>query len=108
MKDMIISSTDSVPGIDGFEYLGLVSGAKVRSKNALRDIGAGLKSLVGGELKGYSEMMEQARNEAIQRMKDQATNLGADAIVGFRLQTSSVMGGASEVMAYGTAVKIKE
>ena len=87
------------------EPLGLVKGSTVQTVNAIRDIGAGLKTLVGGELKKYNEMMGNAREIAIQRMIDEANELGADAIVAARFTTSSIMQGAAEVIAFGTAVK---
>ena len=102
---MMIVTTEKIDG-KSLEVLGLVRGSTVQTVNAIRDIGAGLKTLVGGELKKYNEMMETARKLATERMEAEAANLGADAIVGVRYTTSSIMQGAAEVLAYGTAVKI--
>lgn len=85
---------------------GIVQGSTMQSKHIGRDIGAGLKSIVGGEIHGYSEMMEEARDIALERMVEEAEVLGANAVVGMRYQTSTIMGGASEVIAYGTAVVV--
>ncbi len=90
-----------------FEILGLVEGGTVQSVNAFKDIGAGLKNLVGGELKRYTEMQESARKLATERMVEAASALGADAIIGVRYGSSSITQAASEVMAYGTAVRFK-
>lgn len=104
---MLVVTTNEIPGKQIREVKGLVQGSTVQTKNVGRDIGAGLKSLVGGEIKGYSDMMEQSRNIALERMTKEAEKLQANAIVGMRYQTSSVMGGASEVIAYGTAVVVE-
>ncbi len=101
---MIIATTDKIEGKE-LETLGLVRGGTIQTVNALKDIGAGFKTLVGGELKNYNEMMAKARELAIGRMVADAESLGADAIVGVRMTTSSIMQGAAEVMVYGTAVK---
>ena len=101
---MIITTTNMISG-KNFEILGIVEGATVQTKNVGRDFMAGLKNLVGGELKGYTEMMNEARNIARQRMIAQAQQAGADAIVGFEYMSSEVAQGAAEVVAYGTAVK---
>ncbi|WP_352401177.1 heavy metal-binding domain-containing protein [Anaerotignum sp.] len=103
---MILVNTDYITGKE-LQMIGLVQGATIQSKNIGKDIGAGLKGLVGGELCGYTEMMTEARNIATQRMIDMGNSLGADAIVNVRFTTSSVAAGAAEVMAYGTAVKFK-
>lgn len=103
---MLFTTTEQVMGRE-YEILGLVKGATIQSKNIGKDFGAGLKSIVGGELKGYTEMMEEARDVAMQRMEEEAKRLGADAIVCIRFSTSAIMQGAAEVMAYGTAVKFK-
>ncbi len=103
---MLIVNTDYIEG-KTLEMLGMVSGSTVESKNIGRDFGAGFKSIVGGELKGYTEMMEEARGIAEQRMIDKAEMLKADAVVNVRYATSAIMAGASEVMAYGTAVRFK-
>ena len=97
---------DSIPGKE-YEALGLVKGTIVQSKNFGRDFMAGLKTLVGGEIVGYTEMLNEARQIATKRMVDEAEALGADAIIGVRYGSSAVMQGAAEVVAYGTAVKFK-
>lgn len=98
---------NEVPGKEIVEILGYVKGSTVQTKNVGKDILAGFKSLIGGEINSYTEMMDQARQIATERLLRDAENLGADAVVGFRLQTSAVMGGAAEIIAYGTAVKLK-
>ena len=103
---MIIVSTETVSG-KNLEMLGLVKGSTIQTVNAFRDIGAGLKTLVGGELKKYNEMMDSARRIATERMAAEAQSIGADAIVSVRYATSAIMQGAAEVMAYGTAVRFK-
>jgi uncharacterized protein YbjQ (UPF0145 family) len=103
---MITSTTDVVPGRDVAEALGLVMGNTVRSKNVGKDIGAGLKSIVGGELKSYTAMLTEARQEAVARMVESASSLGADAVVNVRFTTSAITEGAAELLAYGTAVKL--
>ncbi len=90
------------------ETIQMVKGSIVFSKNVVRDVFAGLKSIIGGELAGYTEMLEQARQEATTRMIMQAQNIGADAIVSVRFMTSAVMAGAAEIIVYGTAVKFKK
>ena len=105
---MIVVTTNEVPGYEIVEVLGLVVGNTVRSKHLGRDIGAFFKTLAGGEIKAYTEMLTESRNIAIQRMIDEAEKMGADAIIGVRLGSSSVMSGAAEMLAYGTAVKIKK
>ncbi len=104
---MVISTSEQIEGKRIIETLGLVKGNTIRAKHLGRDIGAGLKSLVGGEITGYTEMMVQAREQATQRMIDEAVSKGADAIVGMRYATSMVMSGAAEVLAYGTAVRVE-
>ncbi len=94
------------PGREITEILGYVKGSTVQTKNIGKDFLAGLKSLIGGEITSYTEMMNDARKIATERLLKDADALGADAVVGFRLQTSSVMGGAAEIIAYGTAVKL--
>lgn len=103
---MKLVTIDSIPGQD-YEVLGMVKGTIVQSKNFGRDFMAGLKTLVGGEIVGYTEMLNEARQIATKRMVDEAEKLGADAIVGVRYGSSAVMQGAAEVVAYGTAVKLK-
>ena len=103
---MILVTTDAIGGKE-VEMLGLVKGSTVQTVNAIRDIGAGLKGLVGGELTKYNEMMNNARALATKRMAEEADARGADAVIGIRYTTSSIMQGAAEVLAYGTAVKFK-
>lgn len=103
---MIIVNTDYIPGKE-FELLGLVRGTTIQTRHIGKDIGAGLKTLVGGELKGYTEMMDSARRIATGRMEEEAAKLGADAVINVRYTTSAVMESAAEVLAYGTAVKFK-
>ena len=105
---MFIVTTDQIPGKEIIEVKGLVKGSTVRSKNIGRDIGASFKNLVGGELIGYNEMLTEARQIAIGRMVEDAKAQGANAIVGLRLMSSSVMAGAAEMVAYGTAIVIND
>ena len=104
---MIITNTEEIPGKTITTCLGVVSGSTVRAKHAGRDIMAGLKNIVGGELKGYTELLGEARDQAMDRMKAQASQLGANAIVNVRFSTSSVAAGASEIYIYGTAVIVE-
>lgn len=101
---MILVNTDYISGRD-FEMLGLVKGSTIQSKNIGRDITQSFKTIVGGELKAYNEMMNDARALATKRMVDEARALGADAVINIRYASAAVMAGAAEVMAYGTAVK---
>ena len=101
---MIITTTENIGA--GYRVIGMVSGSTVQTVNALRDIGASFKTLVGGELKKYNEMMAKARDLATQRMVEQAQSMGADAIVAVRYSSSEIMQGAAEIMVYGTAVKL--
>ncbi len=103
---MLIATTDTVSGREIAETLGLVRGATVRAKHVGTDIVAALKTLVGGELHGYSSLLAGAREQALDRMTAEAEALGADAIVGMRMQTSSIARGSSEIVAYGTAVRL--
>ena len=103
---MILSTTESISGKE-LETLGLVKGSTIQTVNAVRDIGAGLKTLVGGELTRYNEMMNDARALATKRMVAEAEEMGADAVVAVRYSSASVMQSAAEVMAYGTAVKFR-
>ena len=103
---MILATTNGIEGKE-LEVLGLVKGGTIQTVNAFRDIGAGLKTLVGGELTKYNEMMNNARALATKRMVQEAEGLGADAIVAVRYASSSIMQSAAEVMAYGTAVRFK-
>ncbi|MBN2723607.1 MAG: YbjQ family protein [Deltaproteobacteria bacterium] len=101
---MIVVSTETVPGYRITEVKGIVQGNTVRAKHVGRDIAAGFKNLVGGELKGYTELLTEARREALERMLSQASELGANAVVNLRFATSMISAGAAEMMAYGTAV----
>ena len=103
---MILATTDNINGKE-LETLGLVKGSTIQTVNAVRDIGAGLKTLVGGELTRYNEMMNDARALATKRMVGEPEEMGADAIVCVRYSSASIMQSAAEVMAYGTAVKFK-
>lgn len=101
---MIVVNTESVPGYEIVEVKGMVQGNTVRAKHMGRDIAAGFKNMIGGELKGYTELLTESRREALARMLQQAEQLGANAVVNVRFTTSAVTAGASEMMAYGTAV----
>ena len=103
---MIISTTETIPNKEIKEILGIARGSTVRARSIGRDIFAGLKNIVGGEIEEYTKLQAQAREQAMQRMVQDAQRLGADAIVNIRLTTSMVMQGASEILAYGTAVKL--
>ena len=104
---MLIVTTDDIAGKTITENLGIVKGEIVQSKNLGRDFMAGMKTIVGGEIKGYTEMLREARQIATKRMVDEAESLGADAIVDVRYGSSAVMQGAAEIIVYGTAVKLK-
>jgi uncharacterized protein YbjQ (UPF0145 family) len=104
---MILTNVESVPGRQIAEHYGLVSGSTVRSKHFGRDFMAGLKNIVGGELKGYTELLEESRREAVSRMVEMAKAMGANAVVNIRFSTSSVAAGAAELYAYGTAVRLE-
>lgn len=101
---MIVVNTDAVAGYEVVEVKGLVQGNTVRAKHMGRDIAAGFKNMVGGELKGYTELLTESRREAMSRMIQQAEQLKANAVLNVRFTTSAVTAGASEMMAYGTAV----
>ena len=103
---MLLVNIDYIPGTE-FEMLGVVKGTVVQSKNFGKDFMAGMKTLVGGEIVGYTEMLTEARQIATKRMVDEAEALGADAVVNLRYGSSAVMQGAAEVIAYGTAVKFR-
>lgn len=105
---MILTTLEGVPGKTIIEHYGLVQGSTIRAKHIGKDIMAGFKNIVGGELKGYTELLQESRKEAVQRMVAQAEELGANAIVNIRFATSSVAQGAAELFAYGTAVKVEE
>lgn len=106
MSDIIVTNIETVPGAEITAHLGLVQGNTVRAKHVGRDIMAGLKNIVGGELKGYTELLTDAREEATNRMVEEARALGANAVVNVRFSTSSVSAGASELYVYGTAVVV--
>ncbi len=105
---MLISNLEVVPGYNIVKHLGLVQGSTVRAKHVGRDIIAGLKNIFGGELSGYTELLQEAREEAVERMKQQALAVGANAVINVRFSTSSVTQGAAELFAYGTAVVVEE
>ena len=104
---MILTTLEFVPGKTITKHLGLVQGSTVRSKHAGRDLMAGLKNVFGGELKGYTELLHESREEAIERMTEQARSIGANAILNIRFSTSSITQGASELFTYGTAVVLE-
>ena len=103
---VILSNTETVPGRNIVEFYGVVTGNTVRAKHLGRDIMAGLKNIVGGELKGYTELLQDSRKEATDRMIEQAQSMGANAVVNVRFATSSISQGAAELFAYGTAVRV--
>ena len=103
---MKLVTVETLQGVN-YEELGVVNGSTIQSKNFVSDFGQGLKSIVGGELKSYTEMMEKARKQATQRMVDEAVKMGADAVIGVRYTTSAIMAQAAEVLVYGTAIKYK-
>jgi uncharacterized protein YbjQ (UPF0145 family) len=104
---MLLTNIESIPGKKIVEHFGLVTGSTVRAKNVFKDIGAGFKNIVGGELKSYTQLLEESRREVIGRMIKQAEQLGANAIVNVRFSTSNIAQGASELYVYGTAVKVE-
>ena len=104
---MILSNIEEIPGKRITQFYGVVSGSTVRAKHIGRDFMAGLKNIVGGELKGYTELLHEAREEALERMRQQAQSLGANAVVNVRFSTSSIAQGAAELFAYGTAVVVE-
>ena len=103
---MIITTTNEIPKREISEILGIARGSTVRARNIGKDIFAGFKNIIGGEIEEYTKLQADSREQAIQRMIDDATDLGADAVVNVRLTTSMVMQGAAEILAYGTAVKL--
>jgi len=105
---MIVTTTDYIPGYEIEEILGVVFGNTVRAKHIGKDLTAALKNIVGGELEEYTEMLRDARAEAMNRMINEAKKIGADAVINIRFTTSQTMAGAAELLAYGTAVKIKK
>lgn len=104
---MITTTTEHIPNKEVAEILGIARGSTVRARNIGRDIFAGFKNMVGGEISEYTKLQAQSREEALQRMISDATKLGADAVINIRFATSTIMQGASEILAYGTAVKLK-
>lgn len=104
---MLTATTETIAGKEISETLGTVRGNTVRARNVGRDILSGLKNLVGGEIGNYTELMTEAREEALARMIQQAEEMGADAVVGVRMSTADVLQGTAEIMVYGTAVKLK-
>lgn len=104
---ILLTTIETVPGATIAEHFGLVSGSTIRAKHVGRDIMASLKNIIGGELKGYTQLLQESREQAIERMVSQARQLGANAIVNIRFSTSSVAQGAAELYAYGTAVRIE-
>lgn len=104
---MLVVNTETVPGFHVLEVRGLVQGNTVRAKHAGRDIAASLKNLVGGELRGYTELLTESRREAVERMLEQARQLGANAVLNVRFSTSAVTAGAAEIYAYGTAAVVQ-
>jgi len=105
---MIIATTDTIAGKEITQTLGMARGSTIQAKHIGKDIMSGLRSIVGGELTEYSEMLEDAREKAVNRMVEDAEKMGADAVVNVRFMTSMVMAGAAEMLAYGTAVKIRD
>ncbi len=104
---MIVTTTESIPGNEIVEILGLSRGSTVRARNVGRDIFAALKNLLGGEINEYTKLQADSREQALQRMIKDAESLGADAVVNVRITTSMIMQGVAEILAYGTAVKLK-
>ena len=105
---MLISNTETIVGREIIESLGVVRGNTVRARNVGRDIFASFKNLVGGEISEYTKLLADSREQALLRMEEDASNLGADAVVNVRFTTSAITQGASEILAYGTAVKLKK
>ena len=106
-KKMLLTNTEEIPGKTIVAFHGIVSGSTVRAKHVGKDMMAGIKNVFGGELKGYTELLQETRDEAIERMKSQASQMGANAIVNVRFSTSSVAAGAAEIYVYGTAVTME-
>ncbi len=104
---MVTSTTETIPNKEVIQILGIARGSTVRARNIGRDVFAGLKNIVGGEIEEYTKLQAQSREQALKRMNQDAQRLGADAVINVRLTTSMVMQGASEILAYGTAVKLK-
>jgi len=104
---LIISTTENIPNKEVVEILGIARGSTVRARNVGRDIFAAVKNLVGGEITEYTKLQADSREQALQRMKEDALKLNADAIINVRITTSMIMQGVAEILAYGTAVKLK-
>ena len=104
---MIISTTENIPNKEVAEILGIARGSTVRARNVGRDIFAAVKNLIGGEISEYTKLQADSREQALQRMKKDASNLNADAIINVRITKSMIMQGVAEILAYGTAVKLK-
>ena len=104
---MIITTTESIPNKEVVEILGIARGSTVRARNIGRDIFAGLKNIVGGEISEYTRLQAESREQAMQRMKDDARKMGADAVINVRMTTAMIIQGTAEILSYGTAVKLK-
>ena len=104
---MIITTTDTIPNKEVVEILGIARGSTVRARNIGRDIFAGLKNIVGGEISEYTRLQAESREQAMQRMKDDGRKMGADAVINVRMTTAMIMQGTAEILSYGTAVKLK-
>lgn len=107
MHEFLVSNTETIPGKTIVEFYGVVTGSTVRAKHVGKDILAGFKNMVGGELKNYTELLQEARQEAISRMLKQAKAMGANGVINVRFSTSSIAQGAAELFAYGTAVRVE-
>ena len=105
---MLISNIEILPNKRVVKHLGLVQGSTVRAKHAGKDIMAGFKNIFGGELGSYTELLQESRDEAVQRMEEQAASIGANAVINVRFSTSAIAAGASEILAYGTAVVVED
>ncbi len=103
---MIVTNIDNIPGKPIIEHYGIVQGSTIRAKHVGRDLMAGLKNIVGGELKGYTELLKESRSQSVERMINQAQEMGANAVINVRFSTASVAQGAAEILAYGTAVRV--
>ncbi|ARU59198.1 DNA-directed RNA polymerase, beta subunit [Oleiphilus messinensis] len=108
MNKLLISNIEVIPGKKTVQHLGLVQGSTVRAKHAGKDIMAGLKNIFGGELSAYTDLLSESRQEALDRMTEQARAIGANAVINVRFSTSSITAGASEILAYGTAVVLED
>ncbi len=104
---MVVTNIETVPGQQIVEHYGIVQGSTIRAKHLGRDLMAGIKNIVGGELKGYTDLLRESRRQAMERMQAQAQELGANAVINVRFSTSSVAQGAAEILCYGTAVRFQ-